>query len=1011
MTCVLCSSCVAVHISDSEEGHSLLDDDEEAEAVGERRVAELSDQGDRFTTDDEDRRPENWLIEEDKADSKDHQMVAEHSRSLTPSGTDDVAAKEARFSPTPTNVNNADKNDGDSLTTSNVNDALTRTTTAQQFESEQEEINLTRKSTDTMNKDKHSTDERELVDPTVKEPLVNVISSTPASAGSRPVDSAISLLVDKYSLQHGAPITDDIAATGRSSSVAQLESFVASVAAVDCKPPSSGGILLLPPPPPLVPATQPVVTSGGAPAVSSSSSSVRHHSKPSKSKSASAASSNGSGHGSKSGGGKTSSKTMGIVPPSSSAPGAKLMQNSPSVYSAVGVVAPVVPLQCVTSGPGAMPAAAASTGGGDQPLDLSMKSSRHEAKYLSPDATMTSCQGPSSLLSLERQFGKGSAIFDRIGTKAWTAPYCATAMRFGLAAYTSPSAGAILSPAGLPLVDSAAAASAPHHVMAPPPPPPSQHSAGSTSSVKSSGSGRSAGVGKDDVAPKVPQRRVSHISPTDASSLLPWAQPSASSDHKKHSTGATNSQSTLSSTATTSNTAPHQHTHTNFRCSCGASTDTLYDLTLHIQKTGHAPAPPPSAIAPLAADADATSASSGSRNSSSATSGASGASASSSSTSSSRPYEYSKLVRGQDVWLSGGGERTRRSILRCIECGESFRSLPELTVHMVHTRHYTNIVGAGSSGSDPAASGGTSSHHHHHHHSQSQQQQPQRKQSMTTNDKLSTSATGSSSRSKGSPPTGTNDGSPTLPRAVSASGSALAVNASTTVSSPPNVHCQATTIRSMDDFRYVERDGRKMTMTTCCSDDEDDLDDADSMIRTPRRRRDGDGGSSSCSGSRTSSPVGSISSPPTAGRKRSWSRMTSASAEEEQSPLVDRRRSQQTEEDSTKHLGQMEESGSEKESRDSKSADVERRRHLTDKSSHSDSACRQTAASPSTPVDCRRRLSPDGMSAGQLLGIHCVKLLVVFIWNRCGKDRAFEVKKPRRYKAIISEDTMPDTVQ
>jgi len=66
---------------------------------------------------------------------------------------------------------------------------------------------------------------------------------------------------------------------------------------------------------------------------------------------------------------------------------------------------------------------------------------------------------------------------------------------------------------------------------------------------------------------------------------------------------------------------------------------------------------------------------------------------------SSRPAEYSKLVRGQDVWLSGGGERTRRSILRCIQCGESFRSLPELTVHMVHTRHYTNIVGGPPSSS------------------------------------------------------------------------------------------------------------------------------------------------------------------------------------------------------------------------------------------------------------------------------------------------------------------------
>jgi len=71
----------------------------------------------------------------------------------------------------------------------------------------------------------------------------------------------------------------------------------------------------------------------------------------------------------------------------------------------------------------------------------------------------------------------------------------------------------------------------------------------------------------------------------------------------------------------------------------------------------------------------------------------------------SRPAEYSKLVRGQDVWLSGGGERTRRSILRCIQCGESFRSLPELTVHMVHTRHYTNIVGGPPSSSTTSTSG------------------------------------------------------------------------------------------------------------------------------------------------------------------------------------------------------------------------------------------------------------------------------------------------------------------
>ena len=79
--------------------------------------------------------------------------------------------------------------------------------------------------------------------------------------------------------------------------------------------------------------------------------------------------------------------------------------------------------------------------------------------------------------------------------------------------------------------------------------------------------------------------------------------------------------------------------------------------------------------------------------------------ATTSATTGSRPAEYSKLVRGQDVWLSGGGERTRRSILRCIQCGESFRSLPELTVHMVHTRHYTNIVGGPTSSSTTSGSG------------------------------------------------------------------------------------------------------------------------------------------------------------------------------------------------------------------------------------------------------------------------------------------------------------------
>ena len=50
-----------------------------------------------------------------------------------------------------------------------------------------------------------------------------------------------------------------------------------------------------------------------------------------------------------------------------------------------------------------------------------------------------------------------------------------------------------------------------------------------------------------------------------------------------------------------------------------------------------------------------------------------------------------KLVRGQDVWLGKGAEQTRQ-ILKCMWCGQSFRSLAEMTTHMQQTQHYTNII-------------------------------------------------------------------------------------------------------------------------------------------------------------------------------------------------------------------------------------------------------------------------------------------------------------------------------
>ncbi|CAG0905475.1 unnamed protein product [Darwinula stevensoni] len=50
-----------------------------------------------------------------------------------------------------------------------------------------------------------------------------------------------------------------------------------------------------------------------------------------------------------------------------------------------------------------------------------------------------------------------------------------------------------------------------------------------------------------------------------------------------------------------------------------------------------------------------------------------------------------KLVRGQDVWLGKGAEQTRQ-ILKCMWCGQSFKSLADMTTHMQQTQHYTNII-------------------------------------------------------------------------------------------------------------------------------------------------------------------------------------------------------------------------------------------------------------------------------------------------------------------------------
>ena len=100
--------------------------------------------------------------------------------------------------------------------------------------------------------------------------------------------------------------------------------------------------------------------------------------------------------------------------------------------------------------------------------------------------------------------------------------------------------------------------------------------------------------------------------------------------------------------------------YTNLKCSCKKEFETLYDLTIHFKESGHKPC---NRVA--------------------------------------EQHEFPKLVRGQDMWLNHGSEQTKR-ILRCIRCGESFKTLPDLTVHMMKTKHYTNIVGGGGGGGGDA---------------------------------------------------------------------------------------------------------------------------------------------------------------------------------------------------------------------------------------------------------------------------------------------------------------------
>ncbi|XP_067620719.1 protein teashirt [Eurosta solidaginis] len=70
-----------------------------------------------------------------------------------------------------------------------------------------------------------------------------------------------------------------------------------------------------------------------------------------------------------------------------------------------------------------------------------------------------------------------------------------------------------------------------------------------------------------------------------------------------------------------------------------------------------------------------------------------------------------KLVRGQNVWLGKGVEQAMQ-ILKCMRCGESFRSLGEMTKHMQETQHYTNILSQEQTISMKSSGGGDAKDNH-----------------------------------------------------------------------------------------------------------------------------------------------------------------------------------------------------------------------------------------------------------------------------------------------------------
>lgn len=202
---------------------------------------------------------------------------------------------------------------------------------------------------------------------------------------------------------------------------------------------------------------------------------------------------------------------------------------------------------------------------------------------------------------------------------------------------------------------------------------PQRTSSETTSKAACIGSATSAPVNDSTTATSPKRSR-----PVDSHQTSACGEPADTGKKQRRDADGDVAAAALATAATT----PGRGNLTSLRCgSCGARFESLYRLTVHLEETGHTPA---SDVAVLPAPSPAASPSSSDRklNVASPVGGLA-------TPPTSAPQ---RLVRGQDVWLAHGVEQTDR-ILRCIQCNAPARSLAELTLHMVHTRHYINIVG------------------------------------------------------------------------------------------------------------------------------------------------------------------------------------------------------------------------------------------------------------------------------------------------------------------------------